>query len=97
MSSFKSRPLSSLLLIGLLAWIAIVLIAPQIDLEDAAFQSKDSPLAIHALTHRVPHGNASVSTPGIKLQATAPSNLSPEVLIGSAVHVPSAPPRILRC
>lgn len=97
MGSFRTRPLSSLLLIGLLAWIAFVLIAPQIDLDDVAFRRNDSPLAIHALTCHVPLGNAAVSAPGITPPSADASDLALEVFIDKAVDVPSAHSRILRC
>ena len=96
MGSFKSGPLSTLLLIGLLAWIAYVLIEPEIDLPDTAFQRDGSPLAIHALTQHVPHGNTNVSAPRITFPSADASYLALEVSFDKAVEVPSAPPRILR-
>jgi len=86
--SFKSRPLSTLLLLGLLSWITYVLIAPEIDLDDFAILSKDSPLAIHALPQHVLQGNATI----IDF-----SDLALVALIHKAVEIPSDPPRILRC
>lgn len=98
MGSFKSKPLSSLLLVGLLAWIAFVLIAPQVDLEKAAFRSKDSPLAIRESTHRAPNANAAVSAPGVTLPSADASDLALEVFfVDRAVEVHLLPPRILRC
>ncbi len=98
MGSFKTRPLSTLLLLGLLAWIAYVLIAPQIDLLDTAFQSDSAPLVIHAQKCYAPHGKANVSVHKITLPSANASHLALEVfLVYKAVEVPSAPPRILRC
>jgi hypothetical protein len=98
MSSFKSKPLSSLLLLGLLAWIAYVLIAPEIDLEDVAFRNNDSPLAIHALSHQVPQGNASVNPPRIQAPSTgAVAHAQLVLFFDWVVEAPSAPPRVLRC
>ena len=98
MGSFKSGPLSSLLLIGLLAWIAVVLIAPQVDLPDAAFQGNGSPLGIHALTREVPQRDANIGAPEIALPPSDASDLALMVLFcDKAVGVPSLTPRILRC
>jgi hypothetical protein len=97
MGSFKSRPLSSLLLLGLLAWIAYVLIAPEIDLPDTAFQRDGSPLAIHARVCHAPQRNANLSAPKISFPSAGASYLAPEIFYDKAVEVPSAPPRILRC
>ena len=98
MGSFKSGPLSSLLLIGLLALIAVVLIAPQVDLPDAAFQRNSSPLAIHALAHHAPEGNANGSAPQIPFRFADASDLALKVFsCDSAVEVHSVAHRILRC
>jgi hypothetical protein len=97
MRSFKTRPLSTLLLLGLLSWITYVLIAPEIDLDDFAIRSKDSPLAIHALPQHVLQGNASIAPPRITFPATDFSGLALVAFIHKAVEVPSDPPRILRC
>ena len=90
MSSFKSGRLSSLLLIGLLAWIAFVLIAPQIDLEDAAFRSKETPLAIQALTHHAPQEISATIAPYVSPQPADSFDLVLEVL--AADTVVEAPP-----
>ena|ERR1017187_4653572 len=98
MGSFRTRPLSSLLLIGLLAWFAVVLIAPQIDLDDVAFRRNDFPLAIHALTSHAPFGNVAVSAPVVTLPSTEASDLALKFhFIDRAVEASSIPPRILRC
>jgi hypothetical protein len=98
MDSFKTGPLSSLLLVGLLAWIAFVLIAPQVDLEKAAFRSKDSPLSIHESAHSDTNAEAAVSAPGVTLPSTDASRLALEVFIfDRAGEVHPIPPRILRC
>jgi hypothetical protein len=98
MGSFRTRPLSSLLLIGLLAWFVVVLIAPQIDLDDVAFRRNDSPLAIHALTCHTPLGNAAVSALGITLPSAKASDLALKFyFFDRAAEASSTPSRILRC
>ena len=98
MGSFKSGPLSSLLLLGLLAWIAYVLIAPEIDLPDTAFQRDGSPLAIHALVCHAPQRIANLSAPRGLFPSADASNLALEVsFCHRAVDVPSVPHPVLRC
>jgi hypothetical protein len=98
MGSFKSGPLSSLLLLGLLAWIAVVLIAPQVDLPDTAFEKNNSPLAVHALTIHVPQENANGNALQITFSSAEASDLPLEVFFSDkTVEVPTIPPRILRC
>jgi len=98
MGSFRTKPLSSLLLIGLFVWFVVVLIAPQIDLDDVAFRRNDSPLAIHALTCHAPLGNAAVSTHGITHPSPEASDLVLKFyFFDRAAEASSIPPRILRC
>jgi hypothetical protein len=98
MGSFKTGPLSSLLLIGLLALISAVLIAPDVDLPDTAFQRNTSPLAIHALSSHVPQRNANASASHISLRFADAADLALRVFsCDSAVEVSSVPHRILRC
>jgi hypothetical protein len=97
MGSFKTGRFSTLMLLGLLAWIAYVLIAPEIDLDDATFLSKGSPLAIHALTRHVPQAEWTVGATRITFPSAGAADLALAVLFDKAVEVPSAPPRILRC
>jgi hypothetical protein len=97
MGSFRTKPLISLLLVGMLAWFVVVLVAPQIDLDDVAFRRNDSPLAIHALTCHASLGNAAVNAPGITLPSADASGLALEVFSDKAVEVPSAHSQILRC
>lgn len=97
MGSFRSSRTSTILLLGLLAWIAMVLILPQIDLDDAAFRNKESPLAIHSQTLDVSQANAIISVPRIPLVPGNDSDASLVVMSDSAVEVPSTAPRILRC
>ena len=98
MGSFKTGRLSTLMLLGLLAWIAYVLIAPEIDLLDTAFQSDSAPLTIHSLMCHAPHGKANVSAHKIAFPSANASHLALAVFFADkAVEVPSAPPRILRC
>ena len=98
MGSFKSTPVSTLLLIVLLGSIAAVLIAPEIDLPDTAFQRNSSPLAIHSQSHQVPQANADGNVLQISLPLADASDLAPKAQFGdSAIEIPSAPPPILRC
>jgi len=97
MGSFKTGPLSSLLLIGLLALIAAVLIAPDVDLPDTAFQRNTSPLAIHAQSLHVPQGNVNGSASHIPFRFADASGLALRVFSSDiTVEVPSVPHRILR-
>jgi|SRR5579863_4076025 hypothetical protein len=98
MGSFKTRPVSTLLLLGLLAWIAYVLIAPEIDLLDTAFQSDSAPLTIHAQMCHAQHGKANVSAHKLTFPSANASRLSLEVFFSDRpVEVPSVPHQILRC
>ncbi len=98
MGSFKTGLLSSALLILLFGLIAAVLIAPDIDLPDTAFQGNTSPLAIHALSHHVPQGNTNGSADPISFRLADASCLAVGACTGdSSLEVPSAPHRILRC
>jgi hypothetical protein len=58
--AFKLNLLPSLLLIVLFGVIAVVLIVPEVDLPDTAFQRDSSPLAIHALSHQAAQSIVSV-------------------------------------
>jgi hypothetical protein len=98
MGSFKSAPLPALLLLVLLGAIVAILIAPEIDLPDTAFQRDSSPLSVHAQAHQGtqvnPVANARhVSSPDPQTPFLALQDRSPERL-GKA---DSAPPFILRC
>jgi hypothetical protein len=98
MDSFKSAPLTSLLLIVLLGSIAAVLIAPQIDLPDTAFQRNSSPLAIHAQSHQVAQTNSDGIAPLISFRLREASEIALNARFGdSAVEIPSVPPPTLRC
>jgi len=98
MGSFKSGPLSTLLVIGLLAWITVVLIAPEIDLPDTAFERNCSLHAVHALTRHVVQRSAAIDAPRITFPPANASDLASEVyFFDCAAVVASAPPRILRC
>lgn len=98
MGSFKSAPFSTLLLIVVLSMIAIVLIAPQIDLPDTAFQRNSSPLAIHAQSHHIPGRNATAGDFSSSLPVTVSFDLIPMICNrDSAVEVFPAPHPILRC
>ena len=52
------NPLAAVLLIVVLTMIAVVLILPQVDLPDTAFQRNSSPVAIHSLSHHILRGTA---------------------------------------
>ena len=75
-----------------------MLIAPEIDLLDTAFQSDSAPLTIHALMCHTPHEKANIHAHKITFPSADASHLVLEVFFsGRAVEVPSVPPRILRC
>jgi hypothetical protein len=95
--SFKTSRLSTLLLLGLLAWIAYVLIAPEIDLEDVAFQRNGSPLAIHSLALHAPQAEMATSATRIVFPPADTSGLLLEIFFDRAVEAPASPPQILRC
>jgi hypothetical protein len=97
MATFRSNPASTILLIGLLAWIAFVLIVPQVDLQDATFRSKESPLAVHSQTLDVSQADAINSVPGIPLVLRNASDVALAVMFDSAVEIPSTAPQVLRC
>ena len=97
MGSFKISRLSTLVLIAVLGLIVAILIAPQVDLPDYTFQRNSSPLAMHALSHHVPEGNASCLASLVSLQ---PDAVDPARTVSSsdlATEAPSVPHPILRC
>ena len=53
MHSNRKNPLAAVLLLVVLTMIAVILILPQVDLPDTAFQRNSSPVAIHTLSHHV--------------------------------------------
>jgi|SRR5215472_12739198 len=53
-SSFRIRRPALVLLLGLLAVITIILVLPDVDLLDTAFQRNTSPIALRAHFHSVP-------------------------------------------
>jgi hypothetical protein len=98
MGSFKTGRLASALLILFFGLIVAVLIAPDIDLPDTAFQRNSSPLAIHALSHHVPQGNTNGSASHTSFRLADGSCFALGVCSGdNVVEVPSVPHRILRC
>ena len=79
MSSFKSNPLTTLLVIALLGMIVIVLILPDMDLPDTAFQRNDSLQISQTLSHQTPHASLSANSFRVSFQfndtLTAPHEL----------------------
>jgi uncharacterized membrane protein len=55
---FKSKSLALCIVTALLAIIVVVLILPDVDLPDTAFQRNSSLQALRALSHQVPHAGA---------------------------------------
>jgi hypothetical protein len=95
---FKSTPLSSLLLITLLCLTAVMLIAPQTDPPDTAFQINSVPLAVHGLAHYVPHGKANNDATKVLFRVAESSNLAlKDWSTRDAIGGPALPRRILRC
>ena len=98
MGSFKSSPLSSFLLIVLLGAIVAILIAPQIDLPDTAFQRNSSPVAVNAQFHQVTQTNAVGNIRQLNpLLAESPILALNDRFGDRAIEVHSAHPLILRC
>ena len=60
MRSFKTNPLPTVLLIILLGLVIVILILPEVDLPDTAFQRNSSPTAVHCLSHQPSRAVASV-------------------------------------
>jgi hypothetical protein len=73
LGSFRLKPTRLLLLLGVLATITLVLVLPQIDLLDTAFQRNSSPLALRAHFHSAPLIGALVSVSGISPSTNFPS------------------------
>ena len=98
MVSFKSTPLSSLLLVTMLVLVTVMLIVPQIDPPPTAFQRDSSPLAVHRLSHHVPLGNAKNDAIGVSFRV-AESSDQPRLAWSTrnAVGIPVVSDRILRC
>lgn len=57
MGSERSFPLSSLLVIALLAVIAVMLIAPDVDPPDTAFHGNAAPVVVYRHLQHAPQGN----------------------------------------
>jgi hypothetical protein len=55
---FKSNSLALCIVIALLGMIVVVLILPDVDLPDTAFQRNSSLQTLRALSHQVPHAGA---------------------------------------
>jgi hypothetical protein len=89
---FRSNLLSNSLLICLLAIVALVLVLPQVDLPDAAFQSNNSPQALRAMTHQAPQSNVTFGSSHVSVRSGYfPASDGPvhEVSARSPQHVPT--------
>lgn len=98
LGSVKSFRLSSLLVVLLLGVIAVMLIAPDVDLPDTAFQGNTAPIAVHFVSHHVPQGNGDSQAFKIQPGFDDLSSLSLRTHSNdSGMIVPVASRRILRC
>jgi hypothetical protein len=59
---FKLNSLTLLLVIALLGIIVVVLILPDVDLPDTAFQRNSSLQTLRALSHQMPHASANAGS-----------------------------------
>ena len=72
MRKFTAGSLASLLLITLLGMIAVVLIAPEVDLPDTAFQRNSSPQTIRAQATQSPDAHVSTLAASCEIGAVSP-------------------------
>lgn len=61
MGSFTIRPAALLVLLAMLAALTLILVLPQVELQDTAFQRNTSPLAICTRSRSAPPSGAEVS------------------------------------
>jgi hypothetical protein len=61
MGCFTVKPWALVVLLGVLAVITLVLVLPQVDLQDTAFQRDTSPLALRSLGASAPLVSASAA------------------------------------
>lgn len=92
MGSFSIKPLGLFVLFCLLAVIALIVILPEVDLLDAAFQRNTSPLAIRASSSSAPFASARVAVFGTAAILSAAHmrdlKLTPvQALLGQPVEV----------
>lgn len=73
MGSFTIRPLGLVVLLGFLAVITLILILPQVDLLDTAFQRNTSPLAIHARSISAARTGAQIRQFRLRLGTSIPA------------------------
>jgi hypothetical protein len=59
---FKINSLTLLIVIALMGIIVVVLILPDVDLPDTAFQRNSSLQALQAISHQVPHASANAGS-----------------------------------
>lgn len=98
MSSIRSLRLSSLLVIALLGVIAVMLIVPNIDPPDTAFQNNTAPVVVHSVSHHVPQGNDHSRALDIQFRFDDYSNHSSKLLFhGRKLILSFVSRQILRC
>ena len=73
MRKFTAGSLASLLLITLLGMIAVVLIAPEVDLPDTAFQRNSSPQTIRAQATQSPDAHVSTLAASCEIGGISPN------------------------
>jgi len=97
LGSVRTLSLSSWLAITLLAVIAVMLIAPDVDPPDTVLQGGGAPVAIHLVSHLVPHGTQQSRSNTI-LEFGEALSLSAEFRSrASDVAVLTTPGQVLRC
>jgi hypothetical protein len=93
-----STRISSLLLMSILGLVAVILIAPGVDLPDIVFQRNSSPSAICALGHQIPQGQmAEIQSRTLQSEFRDPVVALNRRLVTTAFAIPSIAPPILRC
>ena len=68
MRPFKPNPLTLFMVIALLGVIVVVLILPDVDLPDTAFQRNSSLQVLRSLSHQVPHASAAALSSPLAFQ-----------------------------
>ena len=98
LGSERSNPLSTLLLITLLAVVAVMLIVPAVDPPDTAFQGNTAPLVVHSVFHHVAPGNQHSRALPYQLQASESAGITcARPSQSSDLILPFEAYRILRC
>jgi len=76
MQSFQLKSPALVLLLGVFAVITVLLVLPDVDPLDTAFQRNTSPLALHSRSHSIPQFE--LSTAPVRLVGVAGTSLGVE-------------------